>query len=194
MTVFISLDVEASGPVAGLYNLVSIGASAVRKTEGAWTIDPDDFYVELKPCFEGFSDEAMAIHGITREHLEKNGTEAKEAMQRLRDWSLAKLGAESGRPVFVGHNALFDWGYVNYYFVHTDVKNPYGYDGLDTKSLAMGALNIPWKDCRKQVLQKLLKLPEHDDDQAHRADYDARYQAEILRGLLTKLDERKKGG
>ncbi len=188
---FVSIDVEASGPVPGLFNLVSIGATIVRRREDKWALDPEDFYVELKPCFPGFDPDAMKIHGIPREHLEETGVEPKEAMTRLREWSLERHGSEPGRPVFVGHNALFDWSYINYYFVYTGVKNPYGYDGLDTKALAMGTLGIPWNDCRKNILERLLPIPKHDDAEAHKADYDARYQAEILRALLGRLDERR---
>ena len=189
--VFISIDVEASGSVPGMFNLVSVGATAVRKTDGRWTLDPDDLYFELKPVFDGFDPEAMAIHGISREHLEATGLETREAMEKLRSWSLERAGGPDSRPVFVGHNALFDWAYINHYFKHTGVVNPYGYDGLDTKALSMGTLGIPWRQANKSVLQKRLPIPKHEDDKAHRADYDARYQAEILRALLEILDQRE---
>ena len=90
------------------------------------------------------------------------------------------------RPVFVGHNAVFDWSYIAYYYAHFGMENPFGYKGLDTKSLAMGVLGIPWSDTSKEVLERLLSLPPQDRALVHRADYDAAYQARILQALLDR--------
>jgi DNA polymerase III alpha subunit (gram-positive type) len=102
----------------------------------------------------------------------------------LSDWVAEHNTGRSNRPIFVGHNAVFDWAYIAYYFEHFGIKNPFGYKGIDTKSLAMGRLGISWNDTSKSVLEKLLSLPPQDPAQIHRADYDARYQALILKGLL----------
>ncbi len=48
-TVYFSVDVEASGPVPGLYNLVSIGAVPVGRDAESWKPEDERFYVELKP-------------------------------------------------------------------------------------------------------------------------------------------------
>jgi hypothetical protein len=66
------------------------------------------------------------------------------------------------------------------------MDNPFGYKGLDTKSLAMGRLSISWKDTSKENLEKKLSLPPQDPSLIHRADYDARYQALILQALLDR--------
>ncbi len=182
-TVFISVDVEASGPVPALYNLVSIGAVPVLRREGAWYPDDDSFYVELKPIAPGFQDEAMAVHGISREHLEREGVPAEDAMRRLTAF-VEGLG-DRGRPVFVGHNAVFDWAYISYYYEHHGLPNPFGYKALELKSYAMGRLGIGWFETSKENLQRLLpSLPDQDPTLVHRADYDALYQAQILSALL----------
>ena len=184
--VYVCIDVEASGPVPNPYNLVSIGAVPVeRNAAGTCWVEDDTrlFYVELKPSYPGFAADAMAIHGITREHLEQHGVEPREAMTRLAEWT-AGLGKQ---PVFVGHNAVFDWAYVNHYFVTTGVENPYGWKGLDTKSLAAGVLNIPFLDTHKENLVRLLPgLGDEDKSLKHRADYDALYQARLLALLLNR--------
>lgn len=61
---------------------------------------------------------------------------------------------------------------------------PFGYKALDTKALATGKLNIHWFDSSKEVLAERLGLPVEDLGLKHRADYDARYQAELLIKLL----------
>jgi DNA polymerase III epsilon subunit-like protein len=188
-TVYAVVDVEASGPIPDPYNLVSIGAVAVRRQgprrePGAWAVDTaTQFYVELKPAYPGFDAEAMAIHGISREHLEESGVEPVVALTRLADWARG-LG---GRPVLVGHNAVFDWAYVNHYFVRTGVANPFGWKALDTKSLAAGILRLPFLETSKENLARLLPgLEPEDQAQKHRADYDALYQAHLLVELLNR--------
>lgn len=182
---YICLDCEASGPMAPLYNLLSIGATAVHAVGDEVGLG-EDFYVELRPIFPGVDPQAVAVCGLDVEQLKETGTDPQAAMRALADW----VGAQSRRagfpPVFVGHNAVFDWAYIAYYFAHFSMPNPFGYKGIDTKSLAMGVLGVDWEETGKESLERLLRLPPQDPGQVHRADYDARYQAEILKALLLK--------
>ncbi len=183
--VYFSLDVEASGPVPGLYNLVSIGAVPVARSDGSWKPEKERFYVELKPNGGAFDKEAMAVHGITRKHLETHGVPAAEALGGLRDFVHTRCGRGGPRSVFVGHNVGFDWSYISYYFSLVKIPNPFGYKGLDIKSLAMGRLRIGWFETSKEKLEVLLpSVPRQDLRQAHGADYDALYQAHLLCALL----------
>ena len=184
--VFFCVDIEASGPVPALFNMVSIGAVSVSWRDGAWRLDEGTFYVELKPIAPGFDPGAMKVHGIPRSRLEKEGVEAGEAMRRLAEFATGRLRRDGERAVFVGHNAVFDWSFIAYYFERFGVPNPFGYKALDTKSLAMGRLGIGWFETHKENLEGLLKLPAQDKSLAHSADYDAHYQALILCELLNR--------
>lgn len=181
--IYVSIDCEASGPMPPLYNLLSIGATVVRDRGDRHELG-EDFYVELKPVFPGFDPEAMAVCGLDAGRLSREGAEPRDAMVRLSEWVERQRDASRERPVFVGHNAVFDWAYIAYYFAHFGLPNPFGYKGIDTKSLAMGKLSIPWNDTSKESLERRLGLPPQDPSRIHRADYDARYQADILRKLL----------
>ena len=112
------------------------------------------------------------------------GAEPEEALKRLSVWVREHNRGARERPVFVGHNAVFDWAYINYYYHHYKLPNPFGYKGIDSKTLAMGRLGVPWTKTSKEQLQKQLGLPKQDPAQVHRADYDAWYQALILKKLL----------
>jgi DNA polymerase III epsilon subunit-like protein len=184
--IYFSVDVEASGPVPGLFNLVSIGAVPVSRREATWRPEEEVFYVELKPISPGFDPAAMAVHGIPRARLESEGTPADQAMRRLAGFVEGRVRRGEGRPVFVGHNAAFDWAFISYYFERYGLANPFGYKALDIKSLAMGCLGIGWFDTNKENLETLLSLPPQDPVQVHRADYDALYQARILCALLNR--------
>jgi DNA polymerase III alpha subunit (gram-positive type) len=181
--VYFSIDVEASGPVPPLYNLLAVGARALHD-DGASRRIGKSFYVELQPIFPGFDPAAMKVCGLDADRLAREGVEPSAAMKRLSAWVKEQNRGARARPVFVGHNAVFDWGYIAYYYKHFNLANPFGYKGIDTKSLAMGRLGLAWTRTSKENLQKLLGLPAQDPAQVHRADYDAWYQALILDALL----------
>ena len=182
--VYFSLDCEASGPMAPLYNLLSIGVTTVRPEGGSHVVG-ESFYVELKPIFPGFNPRALEVCGLDVDRLKREGVEPREAMNRLTSW-LKRAAPAEGSRVFVGHNAVFDWAYIAYYYAHFDLENPFGYKGIDIKSMAMGSLGISWTETSKENLQSLLSLPAQDPALIHRADYDAEYQALILKNLLDR--------
>ena len=184
MTYF-CLDCEASGPVPPIYNLLSVGVTVVRFVDGHHEVG-ETFYAELKPIFPGFEPEAMAVCGLDAETLRHEGLDPRDVLTRLETWVSAQNRPSKERPVFVGHNAVFDWSYIAYYYAHHGMENPFGYKGIDTKSLAMGRLGISWNDTSKEVLEGLLGLPPQDPARTHRADYDAEYQALILKALLDR--------
>ena len=179
--VYFCVDCEASGPVPPLFNLLSIGVTVVRRRGDRHELGAS-FYVELKPIFPGFDPGAMAVCGLDAERLRREGTEPREALDRLSRFAREQNAGSEDNPCFVGHNAVFDWSQIAYYYAHFGMDNPFGYKGLDTKSLAMGRLGISWRETSK----RLLALPPQDPAQTHRADYDARYQALILQRLLDK--------
>lgn len=181
--IYVCVDCEASGPVPPLYNLLSIGATVVRPDAGRHELGAS-FYVELVPIFPGFDPGALAVCGLDPERLRVEGTDPKEAMEGLTRFVREQDDGSGETPCFVGHNAVFDWAHIAYYYAHFGLVNPFGYKGLDTKSLAMGKLDIPWRATSKENLERRLGLPAQDPTLVHRADYDARYQALILQALL----------
>ena len=181
---YFCIDVEASGPVPGLYSMLSLGCAAVTEGPEGELRPGRELYVELRPCFEGVEDEAIAVTGLDIARLEREGLAPRDAMAALRRFVLEETPA-GHRPIFVGHNAPFDWSYIAYYFAWAKMRNPFGYKALDTKALAMGKLDIPWLATNKDVLADRLEGVEREDRTLkHRADYDARYQAGILAALL----------
>jgi DNA polymerase III alpha subunit (gram-positive type) len=184
MTYF-CIDVEASGQLPPKYNLLSVGATVVRP-EGSHHVLGDSFYVELKPIFSGFDPAALAVCGLDVDRLKREGLEPGEAMRKLSAWVAAQNLDRRQRPIFVGHNAVFDWAYIAYYYEHHEQENPFGYKAIESKSLAMGRLGIDWNATSKEKLAQLLDLPPLDPAQVHRADYDAWYQALILKALLDR--------
>jgi len=186
--VYFCFDCEASGPVPGLYSMISFGVCALtERPDGGFDLGPE-LYLELKPSFPGVEAEAMEVNGLDLEVLARDGLDAKEALRRLTAFAEAHT-PEGHRPIFVGHNAPFDWMMACYYYRWAGLRNPFGYSAIDSKAFAMGLFGLSWADTNKAVLPGLLEIDPEDKSVKHRADYDARFQAEIFRGLLKKHRE-----
>lgn len=176
------VDIECSGPVPALYDMISLGAVAVAPDLALG----DSLYVEIRPTAPRVDPGAMKVNGLDLEALRRDGLPLREALGRLTAF-VERCRAAGTEAVFVGHNAPFDWSFVSYAYHAEELPNPFGYKALDTKALAMGVLGIHWLDTSKEVLERLLALPAQDATRTHRADYDAWYQALILVGLLRRM-------
>lgn len=180
---YFCIDIECSGPVPALYDMISLGAVAVAPDDAGRLHLGADFYVELRPEGPKVDPGAMKVNGLDIEALRRDGVPRREALLRLTEWTRAHTRPGT-KPVFVGHNAPFDWSFVSWCYAAEALPNPYGYKALDTKALATGKLGIHWFDSSKEVLAERLSMPAEDLTLKHRADYDARYQAELLIKLL----------
>jgi ribonuclease T len=183
---YFCVDIECNGPVPSLYDMVSLGAVAVQ-VQGDKPIIGERFYIEIRPQAPRFDSKAASIHGLDQNRLHREGVPRKEACRQLTNW-VTKQTKQGSTPVFVGHNAPFDWSFVCWTYAAEELPNPFGYKALDTKALAMGVLDLHWLDSSKETIQPLLNLPPEDKTKKHRADYDALYQAKILIGLLNRME------
>lgn len=178
--IFISVDIETAGPIPGEYSLLSIGACSVFEPERT-------FACELKPMNGSFDPKALEVTGLSLDALSKTGLEPALAMGAFASW-LADVAGPSGRPVFAGFNAPFDWSFVNYYFHKFSGANPFGFTALDIKSLYMGATGCRWEDTRSSKVAEKLKPALTG---THDALRDALYQAEVFRLIWRDLLQHK---
>lgn len=175
--IFVSVDVETSGPVPGEYSLLTIGACDAYK-------DQRTFACELKPITRNADPKALEVTGLSLDELERTGLDPAEAMMRFAQW-LEELSRDGGTLVFVGLNAPFDWSFVNYYFHRFLGANPFGFSALDIKAYYMGATGCRWDYTRSSLMALALKASLKGD---HLALHDARYQAELFRLIRKKVD------
>lgn len=180
---YISVDIEAAGPIPGEYSMLSIGACLVHDID-------EGFYVELRPISNRFVPEALKISGFSLDHLRLEGSDPAEAMSSFRSWI---EDVSAGRcPVFVGFNATFDWAFLNWYFHMFLDENPFGIGGVDIKAYYMGLSGIEWDETKSS------KLPERfqpSRPSTHHALDDARAQAEIFEKLLVESQgQQRRGG
>jgi DNA polymerase III epsilon subunit-like protein len=168
--VYVSVDIEASGPIPGEYSMLSLGACLVSNTER-------NFYVELKPINSNYKKEALEVSGLSMEYLQKHGKPPEIAMRNLDEW----VRAIQGKPVFVAFNATFDWSFVNYYFHKYVGNNPFGISGLDIKAYYMGMMKCEWEETIKKKIKDVFKSKRKH---THNALEDAIEQAELFYNLL----------
>ena len=166
---YISVDIEASGHIPGIYSLLSIGACNIDHPE-------QNFQCEIKPLNSNAIPEALNVCGLSLESLQQTGLEPVQAMQMFSQW-LSSLVIDQ-RLVFVGLNAGFDWSFINYYFWAFLGHNPFGISALDIKSYFMAAQHCKWSETSSRHMDRLLhpKLSKN-----HNALDDALYQAELFR-------------
>src|SRR5262245_46822430 len=129
---YVSVDVEATGPVPGLFSMSELGAVVLNQRR-------DTFYVRLKPLpGAGFDPRAVAVAGPGPEQLERDGRDAREAMVEFAEWIARQK--ETGRRTVMASFGTFDWMWVSWYMHHFVRSNPFGSNGLDIKSFAAGLL------------------------------------------------------
>jgi len=186
---YFCVDIECNGPVPGLYAMVSLAAVVVAPDADGHLHIGECWYRELKPDAPRFDARAAAIHRLDQDRLAAEGMDRGDFCRALAEWVAANT-VPGTEPVFVGHNAPFDWSFVAWTYAEQKRANPFGYKALCTKSMATGALGVHWLDSNKEVLSERLPIATEDLSQKHRADYDAIYQAEILVALLDHLAAR----
>jgi DNA polymerase III epsilon subunit-like protein len=174
--IFVSVDIEASGPIPGKYSMLSIGACVASNPA-------EQFSCFLKPISLEFVPAALEVTGLSLERLREVGLEPGEAMAQFRAW-VESLADADQRVVFVGFNASFDWSFVNYYFHLFLGENPFGIAALDIKSMYFGTSGCAWKSTRSSEIEKVVN-PESSGN--HDALDDAVYQAELFNLIREKL-------
>ena len=172
---FISVDVEASGPVPGEFSMLSLGACVVGRTE-------EQFYVELKPITRNQDADAMRVNGLNHGELEQRGTDPVQAMLAFEAW-IHHATPKGYRPIFVAYPATFDWMFVAYYFHRFLARNPFGVSGVDVTSFYAGMrVEGGTVDALEQQLAAGLPL-------THNALEDALAQSRVFEQLLHRRTE-----
>lgn len=167
---FVSVDVEADGPIPGKYSMIALGAVVVKPPFD------DSFYCTIRPATDEYIPESLAVTGFTREEtLQFQKPEVQIA--RFNAW-LKDLKLRTGfHPIFIADNNGFDWQFVNYYLHYYEGENPFGYSSWN--------LNSFYKGLRQDFRAKFKKyrVTEH----THNALDDAIGNAEALHTILTNF-------
>ncbi|NIO36303.1 3'-5' exonuclease [Candidatus Bathyarchaeota archaeon] len=169
---FISVDVEASGPIPGEYSMLSLGACPVFNQS-------ETFYIEFKPISEKYDPEAIKVAGLSLQTLKKEGVDPEAGMQQFKNW--LENVCKDARPILVAFNVSFDWMYVHYYFCRFLGRSPFGISGLDIKAYYMGKFGKKkWSETAKRRIDPKFIAAKH----THNALDDAIEQAEMFKRMF----------
>ncbi|MGW1213899.1 3'-5' exoribonuclease domain-containing protein [Streptomyces sp. NPDC002499] len=185
-SLYLSVDIEADGPIPGPYSMLSFGAAVagVQDADGFTASDPErrTFYRELHPISEEFVPEALAVSGLDRERLRTEGAEPAVALGEFTEW-VREVAAEAGaQPVMCGYPASYDWTFLYWYLIRFTSSSPFGHSGcLDMKTLYATKAGVPLRAVAKGTMPRhLLSRRRH----THHALDDAVEQAELLANLM----------
>ncbi|MEU6144104.1 exonuclease [Streptomyces sp. NPDC047081] len=132
---YISVDIEADGPIPGPYSMISLGAAVAgtHTADGFTAADPQErtFYRELRPISEEFVPEALAVSGLDRERLKREGAEPAAALGEFAAW-VREVSAEA-QPVMCGYPASYDWTFLYWYLIRFTGESPFGHSGCPDK-------------------------------------------------------------
>ena len=148
--IYVSTDVEADGPIPGPHSMLSFASAAYRadktlvgtftcnletldgaapdpKTEAWWKTQPDAWAAcrrDLRPPAAAMRDYVEWLRGL------------------------------SGRPVFVGYPASYDFMFVYWYLMRFVGESPFSHSALDIKTFAMSLLGIGYRESTKRNMPK----------------------------------------
>jgi DNA polymerase III epsilon subunit-like protein len=170
--IFVSVDVETSGPIPGEYSMLSIGACII----GNETVIFESF---VRPTTDNYDLEALEAIGIVFEDVKKRGPSPHAVMSLFHNWVCDV--SKGLKPIFVGFNSPFDWSFINYYFHKYIGENPFGFTALDIKSMYFGKTGSNWNDTRSSAISNRFGLLQ---EKSHNALKDAQYQAKLFQSIL----------
>lgn len=127
---YFSADVETDGPIPGPYSMLSFAIVFAGNYDGSTFHRPDRYdnfiYRELRPISPAFQPEALAVNGINRDRLLKEGQEPEKVMSEAADW--IRTAAGQAKPVLVAYPLSFDWSWLYWYFTQYSITgSPFSY-------------------------------------------------------------------
>src|SRR4051794_28832585 len=182
---YISFDIEADGPVPGPYSMLSIGLAVAGTFDGERfeRRDPaaQTIYRELRPISEAFDPEALAVSGLDRDALMRDGRGPAEALREIAGW--VDEVAAGFRAVAVAYPLAYDWMWLHWYLRRFTDRTPFGFSrALDMKTMYARQADVVIDDATKDRMPpELLSARRH----THNALDDAIEQAELFQNLFT---------
>lgn len=172
MTTYLSVDIEADGPIPGMYSMLSIGAAAFQlekfQVQGSkgWR-QVGMFKRNILPIEGAIQDpDTMQWWGTQPAAWKASTDGAIDATTAMKDFAAWVKGLP-GPLVFVGFPVTYDFLFVYWYYVRfTGVKPPWSHSGLDIKTLAFDRMNCEFKESTKRNMPQrwFRDAPKHTHD------------------------------
>ncbi len=183
--VYFSADVETDGPIPGPYSMLSFAMVVAGRFDGTTFTRPQNyetlFEATLRPISTEFQAEALAVHGLDRERLLREGNDPHETMTHAAEWIRSIAG--DATPVLVAYPLSFDWTWLYWYFERfARGGSPFAHSRcFDLKTAYAVKAKRPIASASRRTLPPALRA---DHPHTHRALDDAIEQAQIFANLF----------
>lgn len=151
--IYVSTDIESDGPIPGPNSMLSFGSAAFA-IEGGKGKMVSTFSANLVTLEGAVGDPETMKWWATQPEAWKacreNTIPPLLAMERYSKW----ISGLSGRPVFIGYPAGYDFLFVYWYLIKFTGKSPFSFSAVDVKTYAMAVLKIPYRDSTKRHFPK----------------------------------------
>ncbi|UZR30235.1 exonuclease domain-containing protein [Methylococcus mesophilus] len=175
--IYVSVDIEADGPIPGPHSMLSIGAVAY----GPHGSPLGEFTVNLETLPEATPHPTMTewwqqFPDAWNAHR-RNTQPPAEAMNAFADW----LEGLPGKPIFLAWPATWDFMWIYWYLIRFTGRRPFSEHGIDVRSYAMGMRRQTFGRSSKNYLPKRWSSP---NPHTHVAVDDAREQGDLFIAML----------
>lgn len=147
---YISVDVEADGPVPGLHSMLSLGAAAYHASGQR----VGTFSANLETLPEATTDDRTMVWWKSQPEAWKRARERprdpKTVMEEFHLFALGDGPKRSGRPVMVTYPAAFDAMWVTWYLHAFTSGDPFRRRCIDLKTMAMQVLGGGYANAAKR--------------------------------------------
>lgn len=182
---YFSADVETDGPVPGAYSLLSFGIAVVGRYDGERfeRFDPRErsLYREIRPISEEFDTQALAVNGLDRDRLLREGMDPRQAMSEAGAWIREVSGGH--RAVLVAYPVAYDWAFLYWYFGRFAAEgSPFGHSScLDIRTQYLTLAGTVFDRSGKSAMPEFLRPRS---PHTHNALDDAVEQGELFANLM----------
>lgn len=177
--IYVSTDIEADGPIPGLYSMLSF-ASAAYTTQKE-LISTFAANLETLPNATSHSDTMKwwSKYPEAWADCRKDCISPNVAITNYIEW----LDSLPGKPIFVGYPAAYDFMFIYWYLIKFSGRSPFSHSALDIKTYAMAVLKSEYRESSKRKMPELWfdKLPH-----THRAIDDAIEQGALFCNMLAQ--------
>jgi len=169
-TIYLSVDVEADGPIPGPFSMLQFGVAAFDPLAAAPRTPIATFEANLGLLPDASQDEGtmewwakhQEAYDSTRTNLQSPETAMTAFVQWVKDLP--------GHPVVIGYPVTYDFMFLYWYTMAFGTKPrercPFGFQGLDIKTLAWTRLGGEYRRATKRNMPKRWfdGCPEHTHD------------------------------
>lgn len=176
--IYISTDIETDGPIPGEYSMLSLGSAAYTANKELIGTFTANFETLPNAISDPSTMEWWKTQPEAWEAHRKNIEKPEIIMTKYVSW----IKSLSGKPVFVGYPAGFDFLFVYWYLIKFAGESPFSFSALDIKSYAAAVLKCPYREAVKKNMPK--KWFDENITHSHIALDDAIEQGALFCNML----------